>query len=149
MLAYFSGILLISKNPLRLANFYRDLFAIPLTEEQHGESDTHYGCELGDIHFAIHGHHEEGEGTDFGTGAVKIAFEVFDISAFSKKASGLGVPLLYEARDMGFMKMTALRDPDGNLVEATELSDGWFKHIEEQRSKGHDMLSAWKKKNRS
>ena len=43
---FFSAVLLISKEPERLATFYRDVIGMPLEDEQHGETEKHYGCEL-------------------------------------------------------------------------------------------------------
>ena len=51
---FVSAILLVSRHPERLAAFYRDIVGLPLEDEQHGETAAHYGCELGDLHFAIH-----------------------------------------------------------------------------------------------
>lgn len=146
MSTHISGILLISKNPKRLADFYRDIIDVPLKAEQHGDSNAHFGCEIGDLHFAIHGHHEEGEGNDMGTGAVKLAFEVFDMENFMKKLESLSIKPLFPARDQGFMKITAVRDPDGNVVELTEMSEGWYKHLEDRRAKGLDSIQQWKSK---
>lgn len=144
MSVHISGILLISKDPKRLADFYREIIGVPLKSEQHGDSDAHYGCEIGDLHFAIHGHHEEGEGNNIGTGAVKLAFEVFDMSEFIKKLETAKIRMLFQPRDKGFMKITAISDPDGNIVELTEMSVGWYKHLEDRQSKGLDAISQWK-----
>jgi hypothetical protein len=65
-----------SKDCERLARFYRDVIGIPLEDEQHGETAQHYGCEFGDLHFAIHPL-ENFKGTGHGTGSVKLAFTVF------------------------------------------------------------------------
>ena len=50
---FLSAVLILSPDPERLAAFYRDKLGIPLIAEEHG-SGAHWGCELGDIHFAIH-----------------------------------------------------------------------------------------------
>jgi catechol-2,3-dioxygenase len=51
---FLSAVLLASRQPDRLAVFYRDVLGLPLHEEQHGSGSVHWGCELGDVHFAIH-----------------------------------------------------------------------------------------------
>jgi catechol 2,3-dioxygenase-like lactoylglutathione lyase family enzyme len=51
---FLSAVLLVSKEPKSLADFYRDVVGLPLEDEEHGETEKHYGCELGDLHFAIH-----------------------------------------------------------------------------------------------
>lgn len=144
MSTHITGILLISKDPKRLADFYRDVINVPLKTEQHSDSDAHFGCEIGDLHFAIHGHHEEGEGNEMGTGAVKLAFEVFDMNRFMSKLEVAGVKPLYPPRDQGFMKITAVHDPDGNVVELTEMSEGWYKHLQDRRARGLDSIQQCK-----
>ena len=140
---FLSAVLLVSKNPERLANFYRDVIGLPIMTEQHGPNDLHYGCELGDLHFAIHPL-SNFEGTGHSTGSVKIAFTVFDMNAFVEKMKVNHVKLAYEPKDTGFAKMTALTDPDGNYIEFTQLSDRWFKHLENRRKEGLDVVSRWK-----
>ncbi len=139
---FLSAVLLISKNPERLAAFYRDVVGLPIEEEDHGESEKHYGCELGDLHFAIHPI-ENFEDTGHGTGSMKIAFTVFDIENFVKSVQEKGFEVEHAPRDMGFAKMTALTDPDGNYVEFTQLSDRWFQHLQKRRAEGHDVVQKW------
>ncbi|MBS1961265.1 MAG: VOC family protein [Bdellovibrionales bacterium] len=145
---FLSAILLVSKEPERLAAFYRDVIGIPLEDETHGETFPHYGCELGDLHFAIHPL-ENFEGRGVGTGSVKLAFTVFDLEAFVARVEKVGVKLAYPPKDLGFAKMTALDDPDGNHVEFTQLSDGWFKHLEKRRESGADVIARWKQSPRA
>lgn len=140
---FLSAVLLISKNPERLADFYRDVVGIPLEEEQHGESKKHYGCELGDLHFAIHPP-ENFDDSNCGTGAVKLAFTIFDISAFAERLQSAGVTLAYPPKNTGFATMTAIHDPDGNYIEFTQLSDGWFKHLAKRKEQGVDVVQRWK-----
>ena len=139
---FLSAVLLISKNPEKLATFYKDIIGLPLEEEQHGETEKHYGCELGDLHFAIHPINNF-KGTGYGTGSVKLAFTVFDMEAFVQKVKSQGFELAYEPKDTGFAMMTAMTDPDGNYIEFTQLSDRWFKHLESRRKKGFDVVARW------
>ena len=113
-----------------------------IKEEQHGDTHTHYGCELGDLHFAIHPTSNFGEEA-CGTGAVKLAFTVFDMDGFVERMAAKGVDLLYPPKNVGFAMMTAIRDPDGNLIEFTQLSDGWFKHLKKRRNEGVDVIERW------
>ena len=139
---FLSAILLVSKDPERLAGFYKDVIGLPLEIEQHGETERHYGCELGDLHFAIHPI-SNFKGTDYGTGSVKLAFTVFDMNAFTKKVNSKGYKFAYEPKDSGFAIMTALQDPDGNYIEFTQLSDHWFRHLEKRRKEGTDVVARW------
>ena len=77
-LRFLSGVILVSTEPARLVRFYRDTLGVPLAEERHGDSELHWACELGDVHFAIHPAVDyPGEATT--AGAVKIAFMVFEL----------------------------------------------------------------------
>lgn len=141
---FLSAVLLVSKHPERLAAFYRDVVGLPLEEEKHGDSAAHFGCELGDLHFAIHPV-ENFEGGGYGTGSIKLAFTVFDMAAFVTRLQAAGVKLAYPPKDTGFSLMTALSDPDGNYIEFTQLSDRWYNHLEGRRRKGIDVIERWKK----
>jgi catechol 2,3-dioxygenase-like lactoylglutathione lyase family enzyme len=144
---FLSATLLISKNAKQLAAFYRDVLGVPLEDEKHGDSELHYGCELGDLHFAIHPI-ENFQGAGYGSGSVKLAFTVFDMNEFVERMKFHGVRLEYEPKNVGFAVMTALRDPDDNYVEFTQLSERWFKHLEKRRSNGYDVIERWKQLDR-
>lgn len=142
---FLCAVLLVSRNHHRLARWYRDVLGVPLEDEQHGGSEKHYGCELGDIHFAIHPVANFPD-RKVGTGAVKLALEVFDLDDFSRRMTKSGVKLLYPPKEVGggFMRITALRDPDGNYLEFTQLGEGWYRHLEKRRKSGHDIVKRWK-----
>jgi predicted enzyme related to lactoylglutathione lyase len=141
---FLSASLLVSKDPDRLAKFYRDVIGVPLEAEDHGETKPHYGCELGDIHFAIHPL-ENFKDTGFGAGSIKLAFTVFNMNEFVKRIENQGVKFAYPTKDLGFAKMTALTDPDGNYIEFTELSPRWYQHLEKRRSQGYDVIEQWRR----
>ncbi len=130
---FLSAVLLVSTNPKRLADFYRDVVGVPLQEEQHGGSRPHWGCTLGEIHFAIHPV-DTFPDRQSGIGSVKLAFTVFDIKALVRRLEESGIPLLYPPRDTGFFWSTAIHDPDGNFIEFTELCDDW---VQAARGKAH------------
>lgn len=140
---FLSAVLLVSKDHDRLAQFYRDVIGIPLKTEQHGDTHKHYGCDLGDLHFAIHPV-ENFSDSNHGVGSVKLAFEVFDLEAFLKQLKGHGVEPLYAPKKAGPMLITAIHDPDGNLIEFTQLGHGWITHLEKRRTQGHDIVQRWK-----
>ena len=139
---FLSGIILVSESPEKLAAFYRDVLAVPLKAEEHGGSSPHWGCDLGDVHFAIHPI-EDFPDRRAGVGAVKVAFNVFDLQALAERLTRSGVSLLYPPKDTGFFWSTALQDPDGNFVEFTQMSDAWFKYLEHRRSQGADVVARW------
>ncbi len=134
--------MLVSENPRRLADFYRDVLGIPLEDEYHEGTLPHWGCTLGESHFAIHPIEDFPDGKS-GVGAVKLAFTVFDVRALAARLEGKGVTLLYPPRDEGFFLSCALLDPDGNFVELTELVDQWFEMLEDRRGRGGDLLERW------
>lgn len=143
---FLSAILLISKNHHKLASFYKDIVGIPLIEEQHDETIKHYGCEVGDIHFAIHPQ-ENFPDKNNGVGSIKLAFNVFDIKSFVNKVELTGYKFEYTPKNLGYAIMTALYDPDGNYLEFTQLSDLWFKRLDNKKVQGFDIVHRWKKLN--
>lgn len=144
VIEFLSGVLLVSEDPERLARFYRDVLEIPLEEERHGDTLPHFGCTLGEIHFAIHPVEDFPHHLAHGVGAVKLAFTVFDMDAQVSKLEGHGVELLYPPKDTGFFVSTAVRDPDGNFVELTQLVDAWFEELTARRERGEDVVSRWR-----
>jgi predicted enzyme related to lactoylglutathione lyase len=140
---FLSGVLLVSKDPKRLAEFYRDVVGVPLQEERHGDALPHWGCTLGEIHFAIHPV-ETFPDRRSGVGSVKLAFTVFDIEAMARRLEASGVSLVYPPRDTGFFRSTAIEDPDGNLIEFTELCEQWFQYLAARRAQGADVVARWR-----
>ena len=140
---FLSAVLIVSKDPARLAKFYRQVVGVPLKDEIHGDAPPHYGCSLGDIHFAIHPV-ETFPDRRSGVGAVKLAFNVFDIQAKVRDLAGQGIRVLYPPRDTGFFWSTAIEDPDGNLIEFTQLCDEWFKQLQDRHAGGIDPVTRWK-----
>jgi catechol 2,3-dioxygenase-like lactoylglutathione lyase family enzyme len=140
---FLSGIIVVSAEPERLVGFYRDVLEVPLVEEQHGDTAPHWGCELGDVHFAIHPAADY-PGEPLGVGAVKIAFMVFEMDRLVARLAESGVELLYPPESFGeSSRITAVRDPDGNTVELTELGPGWLDHLQKHRAAGGDLIAHW------
>jgi catechol 2,3-dioxygenase-like lactoylglutathione lyase family enzyme len=143
-LRFMSGVILVSRQPGRVTEFYRDVLGLPLLEERHGETQPHWGCELGDVHFAIHPAEDYPEDPAHGPGPVKLAFMVFDLPGMIGWLDRCGIPLCYPPADLGEeSQITAVRDPDGNLVELTQLGPGWLGHLKANRAEGNDLVSAW------
>jgi catechol 2,3-dioxygenase-like lactoylglutathione lyase family enzyme len=142
-LRFLSGIILVSAQAARLAGFYRDVLGVPLVEEQHDDTEPHWGCELGDVHFAIHPEADY-PGEAVGVGAVKVAFLVFELDRLVAWLAENGVEPLYPPAAFGASsRITAVRDPDGNTVELTELGPGWLDHLKAHRSAGGDLVTHW------
>ncbi|HVC24050.1 MAG TPA: VOC family protein [Candidatus Dormibacteraeota bacterium] len=132
---FISAVLLTSDDPDRLVTFYREILGVPLVPERHGDGRSHFGCELGDVHFAIH----PAVGTSPG-GALKLALWVFDLASLVARLDALGVPLEYPIENLGEASLvTAVRDPDGNEVELTQMGDSWWQHLADRRAEGIDL----------
>ena len=141
---FISGVILVSRQPERMAGFYRDVLGLPLHDERHGDSQPHWACELGDVHFAIHPAEDYPEDPVTGPGPVKLAFMVFDLPAMIAWLEECGTALCYPLTELGVQsQITAVRDPDGNLVELTQLGPDWLGHLKEHRAEGHDLISHW------
>lgn len=145
-LEFLSAVVIVSDDAERLARFYRDQLGVPLRPEQHGETLQHWGCELGDVHFAIHPRENFQRDPNVGVGAVKLAFMVFDLDAYLQTLTQRGIQPLYEPEQVGRMRMTAVRDPDGNFIELTELGRNWFEHLRERREQGFDVVARWERR---
>src|SRR5690242_9534216 len=140
---FLSAVLIVSEDPKRLADFYRDVVGVALKEERHGTALPHWGCNLGDVHFAIHPVAMFPDRRS-GVGAVKLAFTVFDVDALARRLEERGVALLYRPRDTGFFRSTAILDPDGNLIEFTQLCDAWFEDLDARHARGLDVVARWR-----
>jgi catechol 2,3-dioxygenase-like lactoylglutathione lyase family enzyme len=133
---FLSAILLTSRDAARLTEFYRDVLGLPLVEERHGTVPQHWGCELGDVHFAIHP--RDGAPPP---GPIRLAFWVFDLRTFAEGLERRGVRLRYAIRRLGPTSLiTAIVDPDGNEIELTQMGEDWLRHLAEHRRQGADVL---------
>ena len=128
---FLSAVLLVSKDAARLATFYRDVLGLPLREQQR-DTVTYWEGNLGELPIAIHPIDSFGEDQRIGVGAVRLGFAVRDIDQVAAVLEGQGLELLFAPRDLGWGKMTAIHDPDGNYVELTELGADWFRHLEKR-----------------
>jgi catechol 2,3-dioxygenase-like lactoylglutathione lyase family enzyme len=140
---FLSGVIVVSGQPERLAAFYRDVLGLPLAEERHDDTALHWACELGDVHFAIHPVEDYPEEPVI-SGAVKIAFMIFNMAAVVQWLEKCSVPIVYPPVEFGTEShIMAIRDPDGNLVELTELGPVWLDHLKEHRAAEGDLLQVW------
>jgi catechol 2,3-dioxygenase-like lactoylglutathione lyase family enzyme len=98
---FISGVILVSREPERSAGFYRDVLGLPLAEERHGDTQPHWGCELGETHFAIHPAEDYPEDPVTGPSPVKFAFMVFDLPKMISWLDKCGVPLCYPPASLG------------------------------------------------
>lgn len=136
---FISALILLSPDAERLVDFYLSAVGLTLEREQH--DDTHWGCELGDVHFAIH--QTDGAPVDMGK-SFKFALTTWSLKEAIERLRRHNVDLIHPPMNRGFATMAAFADPDGNIVELTELSDSWLEYLAERRREGHDVISQWK-----
>lgn len=118
-----SAILLISDDAERLSAFYKSALDIPLKDERHDDLPLHYGCNIGDVHFAIHPS-EGWPGVQVkDSQSPVIALETKDVALAAERLRSVGIELT-GPYDHGFAFTISFRDPDGNLVEILEMKRG-------------------------
>jgi catechol-2,3-dioxygenase len=114
-----TAILLVSSNARRLSEFYRATLGLPLEEEVHDGMPLHYGCSLGDVHFAIHpAEGWPGVATRNARSPV-ITFSTSNLKAVVERLSARGVRVVGPS-EHGFAQGISFRDPDGNLISVLE-----------------------------
>ncbi|HEY7137383.1 MAG TPA: VOC family protein [Acidimicrobiia bacterium] len=119
-----SAVLIVSKDPARLVAFYRDALGLAMVDEIHDDTDLHWGCELGPIHFAIHPTSNFEQCAEPQPGGINMAFNVPDAQVASDAIEAAGYQVEYAPKDLGWCIMTAVRDPDGNYIELTQFPSG-------------------------
>jgi hypothetical protein len=69
---------------------------------------------------------------------------VFDLPGMVGWLEKCAVPRCYPPASRGVQsQITAVRDPDGNLVELTQLGPDWLEHLKAHRAEGHDLVFCW------
>lgn len=113
------AILLISQNAEGLRNFYRDALGLPLVDEVHDNVPLHYGCELGEVHFAIHPA-PGWPGVQRGDAqSPVIVLRTHDVNGVAARLRNQSVAFV-GPYDHGFATAVALRDPDGNQIQVVQ-----------------------------
>lgn len=113
------GVIIVTEDVERLAQFYRDVIGLDLDREEHAGLPVHYGTALGTIHFGIHppgSYHR----SSWPRGGSVVALTVDSIDSCQHWLQARGIETS-EVRDEGFGPLLTLQDPDGNLVEFVEL----------------------------
>lgn len=118
-----SAILLISENAAKLAAFYKSALELPLEDEVHDGTPPHYGCNIGDVHFAIHpAEGWPGVRTNDAQSPI-VALSTSDINLVVERVRSLGIEAA-GPNDHGFAYTFSFRDPDGNQIEILEFKSG-------------------------
>lgn len=115
------GVILAARDPERLARFYAEALELDFEREDHGGLDTHFGVDLGSVHFGIHPPQNLDREAP-GNGAAVIAFAVDSLAAAIARLDGLGARQLRAPHDEGFGPVASYADPEGNAFEIVELT---------------------------
>lgn len=114
------GVILVTDDVEGLARFYAEGLGLPLSREDHGGLDVHYGIDIGQVHFAIH------PPSNFGghgpSRATPVAFAVTSLDEHLPKMEALGATIVTPPHDEGFGMVVTCADPKGNLFELVELT---------------------------
>jgi predicted enzyme related to lactoylglutathione lyase len=113
------AVILLSDDVEALVKFYAAGLDLEFEREDHGGLDTHYGVDIGEVHFGIHPPSNfEGRGP---SRATPIAFAVTSVDEHLPKLKALGAIVVVEPHDEGFGPVVTCADPQGNLFELVEL----------------------------
>jgi catechol 2,3-dioxygenase-like lactoylglutathione lyase family enzyme len=120
-----TAILLISSNAKKICDFYRATLGLPLEEEAHDGMPLHYGCSLGDVHFAIHSTEGwPGVATRNARSPI-ITFSTSNLKAVVERLSACGVKVTGPTGH-GFAQGISFRDPDENLISVLEYEPQYW-----------------------
>lgn len=115
------GVILLSDDPRRLADFYARVLGCTFQREDHGGLAEHFGVDIGEIHFGIHPPSNFQRATPGGA-SVAIAFNISSLNDAIAVLSELGATQVQPPHDEGFGPVTSYLDPDGNCFELVELA---------------------------
>jgi predicted enzyme related to lactoylglutathione lyase len=123
------AVLLFSDHPDQLVTFYRDVVGLPLTEEKHPGAPLHWGCQVGNVHFAIHS-------SKLNKGKPGVAFSLLtpsfqkllsDLESKGKMPGHAPIPM------GGGARRSTIQDPDGNLISLVEPAREWVTEAPDNR----------------
>lgn len=115
------GVIITSRNPKSLAEFYSQVFDVPFAEENHGDLNTHYGVDIGEVHLGIHPPENLGR-TGTGNASISVAYNVSSFEDLSARLAKIGAVQILAAHDEGFGLVATYKDPEGNQFEIVELN---------------------------
>ncbi len=121
MISNFKSVVLASRQPQVVTEFYRDVLGLPLELERHRGVGPHWAGMVGqgDQHFAVHDAREFWLPTEQQKSFV--SFDVKSIDDATQTLAACNVPVVATNR-IGPMRFVALRDPDGSIVC---LAEAW------------------------
>jgi catechol 2,3-dioxygenase-like lactoylglutathione lyase family enzyme len=119
-----NAVLVVSDDAPRLAQWYKRVLGLPLQDEEHegGGESLHFGCTVHGLHFAIHPTANYVFAPETGRGGIRLAFDVTDIDAFAAGLNEEEIDWVFRPVDLGWSRMLAMRDPDGNMIEVLQMT---------------------------
>ncbi|MBP7127241.1 VOC family protein [Myxococcota bacterium] len=114
-----AAVLIFSRDPGALADFYRRHFGLPMRPVQGGGLPFHLACDVGHVYVSIWPA-GAGEGAPDGSSASGIALAVRDLEACHRRLVEGNVEVVFGPRRTGVGLLARYRDPDGNLVELVQ-----------------------------
>ncbi len=115
------GVILAAANPKALADFYADALNLTFEKEEHGGLATHYGVDLGAVHFGIHPSINLKK-SGVGHASINVAFQVDSIDEMIENLQKLNAKQIIPPHDEGFGMTATFEDLEGNHFELVELS---------------------------
>jgi predicted enzyme related to lactoylglutathione lyase len=114
-----SAVVFLSKQPERLAGFYRKHLGIAFEPERHGGLEEHFEATMGGMHLAV----VPGNGREAAGGSgVSPTFRVQGLQGWIDELSGAGVRAVGGVLELGEKRrLVSFRDPDGNLFSLIDL----------------------------
>ena len=113
-----SAVVFASREPQRLAEFYRRHLGIPFEQHEHGPMRNHMEAQLGDIHLAV----LPGVPADPTATGVSATFRVRGLDRFVEDLAGAGVRQLHEIVGLGEgRRLVSFRDADENRFSLIDL----------------------------
>jgi hypothetical protein len=114
-----SALVYSSKQPTRLAEFYRLHLGIPFATHDHGPVREHLEATVAGTHFAVLPHDDPSK--ERGTG-VAPTFRVRGLEAFAEDLRKQGVAPLHAVLELGEgRRVVSFRDPDENVFRLIDF----------------------------
>ncbi len=113
-----SAVVFASREPERLAGFYRQHLGIPFEHHEHGPMRNHLEAQLADIHFAV----LRGAPASPTATGVSPTFRVRGLDRFVEDLRQAGVTQIHKIVELGEGKrLVSFRDPDENRFSLIDL----------------------------
>jgi predicted enzyme related to lactoylglutathione lyase len=97
--------------------FYSQALNLHFEAEEHGDLKTHYGVDIGNVHFGIHPF-ENLAMTEPGNSSISIAFNVDSLEQAHSRLYKSGGIQITAPHDEGFGTVASYQDPEGNYLKS-------------------------------